>query len=683
MKGSLQETLGRVRPPRVQITYDVELGDAVEMRELPFIVGIIADLSGEPEQPLPPLKERSFVFVDRDNIDTVMGKIRPRLNLKWPEESKAASKPKADAKKDGKDDKAEGDKKDDAAQENATARKPVELFFESMDDFYPTRVIERLPESNLLYQERKNHRDLLAKLDGNDQLNALLNDVFLDGGKQKSMIATFGGKNQEQLESAKADEVTQALLDDGGIIHEPSQEPQAKTLLGSLVNGVIGKGFTVKEEDKEHFDCVATINARVLTIDEQLSDTLNAILHHPKFQELEGSWRGLHYLVMNSETSTHLKLRLLNASKEDLFKDLTKAVEFDQSALFKMVYEKEYGTFGGEPYSVLVGDYQIGRLPNDIKFLELMSQVAAAAHAPFITNAYSKLFDLADFASLHKPRDLSKIFESQELIKWRSFRETEDSRYVTMTLPRVLMRLPYDQEKNSVEGIIFNEQIDGTSASSFLWSGAAFALAQRITNAFALYGWTAAIRGVEGGGLIEGLPTYTFDTAQGDIALTCPTEVAITDRREKELNDLGFMAICHCKGTDKAAFFGGQSTNQPKQYNTDEANANAAISSMLPYILSASRFAHYIKVIMRDKIGSFMTRGNVEDYLNTWVAQYVLLDDSPPQDIKARYPLRQARVAVSDVPGRPGSYRATVFLKPHFQLEELTTSIRLVADLPS
>ncbi|MBX2848321.1 MAG: type VI secretion system contractile sheath large subunit [Acidiferrobacterales bacterium] len=680
MKGSLQETLGRVRPPRVQITYDVELGDAIEMRELPFIVGIMADLSGEPEQALPPLKERSFVMIDRDNIDTVMSKIRPRLNLNWPDQPKppaAKDKAKADDKKAGKADKKTAD------QDAATKRKPVELFFESMDDFYPTRVIERVDDSNVLYQERKNLRDLLAKLDGNDVLNALINDVMLDESKQKTMIATFSGKGEDEFESLKADEATQKLLDEGGMMHEPSQEPQAKKLLGSLVTGVIGKGIKVQEADKDTLDCVAVINTRVLAIDEILSDTLNAILHHPDFQRLEASWRGLHYLVMNTETSMHLKLRLLNASKDDLFKDLTKAVEFDQSALFKMIYEKEYGTFGGEPYSVLVGDYEVGRLPNDIKFLELMSQVAAAAHAPFITNAYSKLFDMADFASLHKPRDLSKIFESQELIKWRSFRETEDSRYVTMTLPRVLTRLPYDQEKNPVEGIIYDEQVDGTDAASFLWSGSAFALVQRITNAFALYGWTAAIRGVEGGGLIEGLPTYTFNTTQGDIALTCPTEVAITDRREKELNDLGFMAICHCKGTDKAAFFGGQSTNQPKKYNTDEANANSAISSMLPYVLSASRFAHYIKVIMRDKIGSFMTRGNVEDYLNTWIAQYVLLDDSPPQDIKARYPLRQARVAVSDVPGKPGSYRATVFLKPHFQLEELTTSIRLVAELPS
>jgi len=663
-------------------------------------------------KPLPSLKERSFVSIDRDNIDTVIQKIQPRLNLKWPEpedslkdKAKDAKKEATDAEKKAKDaeKKAKQSKKRadikaaelaelafieardaaDLATRAATKRDDVELFFGSIEDFNPVRIVERVDVLKLEYEQRRNLRDLIAKLDGNDALNVLLEQVLLDADKQTTLKGTFNGKTNDEIAVAEIDAVSRELMDQGGMVLNKDQEPFAMQLLGAFTNSVIGDGIKIAPEDKDHLDCVGLITTKIDAIDSILSHSLDAILHHQDFQRLEGSWRGLHYLVMNSETSTSLKLRLLNTSKADLLKDLSKAVEFDQSALFKMIYEKEYGTFGGEPFSVLMGDYTIGRLPNDMQFLKLMSQVAAAAHAPFITNAYSNLFDLADFSSLHKPRDLSKIFESQELIKWRSFRETEDSRYVTLTLPRVLTRLPYHPEKNPVEGITYQESVEGTDSNSFLWSGSAFALAQRITNAFALYGWTAAIRGVEGGGLIEGLPAYTFNTAEGDIALTCPTEVAITDRREKELNDLGFMAICHCKGTDKAAFFGGQSANQPRKYNTDEANANAAISSMLPYVLAASRFAHYIKVIMRDKIGSFMTRTNVEDYLNTWISQYVLLDDSPPQEVKARYPLRQARVAVSDVPGRPGSYRATVFLKPHFQLEELTTSIRLVADLPS
>jgi type VI secretion system protein ImpC len=315
--------------------------------------------------------------------------------------------------------------------------------------------------------------------------------------------------------------------------------------------------------------------------------------------------------------------------------------------------------------------------------LEMISGVAAAAHAPFIAAASPRLFDLDSFTDLSVPRDLAKGFETAELIKWRSFRETEDSRYVTLVLPRVLGRLPYGQKTVPVDGIGFEEDTTGKDHRKYLWGNAAYVLGQRITNAFSLYGWTAAIRGVEGGGIVEGLPAHTFKTDEGDIALKCPTELAITDRREKELSDLGFVALCHCKGTDYAAFFGGQTTNKPKQYNTNDANANARISSNLPYILASSRFAHYIKAMMRDKVGSFLSRDNVSTFLNTWIADYVLLDDAAPQVVKARYPLREARVDVLDVPGKPGCYRAVVFLRPHFQLEELTVSIRLVAELPA
>ena len=277
---------------------------------------------------------------------------------------------------------------------------------------------------------------------------------------------------------------------------------------------------------------------------------------------------------------------------------------------------------------------------------------------------------------------MAKGFETAELVKWRSFRESEDSRYVALALPHVLLRLPYGPDTVPVEGFNFVEDVDGKDHAKYLWGNAAYALGQRITNAFALYRWCAAIRGVEGGGLLEGLPAHTFHSDDGDVALKCPTEIAITDRREKELSDLGFIAICHRKGSDQAAFFGGQTTNKPKKYNTPQANANARISAQLPYVLAASRFAHYIKVMMRDKVGSFMARTNVETYLNTWIADYVLLDDNAPQSVKASYPLRQARVDVFEIPGKPGCYKAVVFIRPHFQLDELTTSIRLVAELP-
>ena len=481
-----------------------------------------------------------------------------------------------------------------------------------------------------------------------------------------------------------ADETTPAaqesaldvLMTKGKLARDENQRPFARNLVTEFVNQVLEQGPVVSN------DTVAFINQRILELDDLIANQLNQIMHEPAFQKLEGSWRGLSYLVMNTETAVHLKLRLMNITKKELLDDLEKAVEFDQSQMFKKIYEEEYGTFGGHPYSCLVGDYEFTRHPQDMELLQKMSQVAAAAHAPFLTAADPKLFDLDSFEHLGVPRDLAKIFESLEMIKWNSFRETEDSRYVAMLLPRVLMRLPYGANTLPAEGLNFEEDVSGANTSKFCWTNPAYILGERITNAFSHYKWTAAIRGVEGGGIVEGLPAYTFKTTDGDIALKCPTETAITDRREKELSDLGFISLCHCKGTDYAAFFGGQTTQKPKIYNLDDANANSNLSARLPYILAASRFAHYIKVIMRDKIGSFLTRENVEKYLNTWIASYVVLNDNASQAVKAKFPLREARIDVYEVPGKPGSYRSVVYLRPHFQMEELTASIRMVATLP-
>lgn len=468
------------------------------------------------------------------------------------------------------------------------------------------------------------------------------------------------------------------LLVEGKLVRDDSQVAYAKELIRHYVDGVLASAG----EQSINVDVVALIESKIAQIDALITDQLNDIMHHEQFQALESSWRGLHYLVMNTETSTMLKIRVFNSSKPDLLKDLEKAVEFDQSALFKKVYEEEYGTFGGTPYSVLIGDYYFGRHPQDFTLLEKLANVAAAAHAPFIAAPSPKLFDMGGFTELSQPRDLAKIFESLELVKWRSFRESEDSRYVSLVMPRWLVRLPYGPDTKPVEGFNFVEECDGRDHGKYLWGNPAYVMAQRIGYAFSLYGWTAAIRGVEGGGKVEGLPAHTFRTDEGDIALKCPTEIAITDRREKELSDLGFITLVHCKNTDYAAFFGGQTVNKPKLYNTPQANANSRLSAMLPYMLNVSRFAHYIKVIMRDKIGSFMTKDNVSVYLNTWINDYVLAKDDAGQPLKARYPLREARVDVTDIAGKPGCYNAVVFLRPHFQLEELTASLRLVAELP-
>ncbi len=477
-------------------------------------------------------------------------------------------------------------------------------------------------------------------------------------------------------EAAAPSTLLDQVLTNGKLVRDPDMKAYAVDMVDEFVQQILQAGDTVSK------DTVAFVQTRIEEIDQLISRQLDEIMHHPNFQQLEASWRGLSYLVMNTETSTQLKIRLLNVSKNELRQDLEKATEFDQSTLFKQVYEDEYGTFGGNPYSCLIADYSFDATAPDMSLLSKLSNVAAAAHAPVLTEASPTLFDLDSFVDLGKPRDLAKIFESLDKIKWKSFRESEDSRYVALVLPRVLMRLPYGPTTSPVEGLNYEEVVDGQTLKTFVWGNPAYMLGQRITNAFALYGWTAAIRGVEGGGLVEGLPSYTFKTTDGDLALKCPTQIAITDRREKELSDLGFISLCHCKGTDKAAFFGGQTTQKSMKYNVPQATANATISARLPYILAASRFAHYIKVIMRDKIGSFMGKADVQKYLQTWIANYVLLTDDAPQELKARFPLREARIDVFDVPGEPGKYRATVFLRPHFQLEELTASLRLVAELP-
>jgi type VI secretion system protein ImpC len=430
-------------------------------------------------------------------------------------------------------------------------------------------------------------------------------------------------------------------------------------------------------------DADATINSRVAQIDHLISLQLNEILHHPAFQKLEASWRGIKYMMDQSETSSMLKIRVLNVSKKELLRDLQRAPEFDQSVMFKKVYEDEFGIFGGEPFGALVGDYEFSKHPEDIELLEKVSQVAAGAHAPFLTAAAPELLNLDSFSQLGDPRDIGKIFDSTEFAKWKSFRASEDSRYVGLTMPRVLMRLPYGKDTKPVDDFNYEEGVDGTDHSKYLWGNAAYALGARLTQAFAQYGWCASIRGVEGGGLVEGLPTHTFRTDEGDVALKCPTEVAITDRREKELADQGLIPLVHCKGTDYAAFFSVQSSNKPKKFDKAAANANARLSAQLPYILAVSRFAHYMKSIMRDKIGGFMSRGQCQTFLTQWIMQYVTDDDQASAATKAKFPLREAKIEVSEIPGKPGAYRAIAFLRPHFQLDELTVSLRLVAELPA
>jgi type VI secretion system protein ImpC len=459
-------------------------------------------------------------------------------------------------------------------------------------------------------------------------------------------------------------------------VRRADEQRHARDLIGAFVDQVTAQKGKL---DQRTQSSVKAIELMIQEIDRRLSEQLDTILHHKKFRDLEARWRGLHYLVMNSETGTSLKIRVLNCNKKELAKDLDSAVEFDRSTFFKKVYEEEYGTFGGDPFGLLVGDYDFDGTVPDVAMLNGIAGVAAAAHAPFLAAASPQLFDMDGFTTLDVPGDLAKLFERTTLEPWRQFRKSDDSRYVTLTLPRVLLRTPYGKNTLPVDGFNYEEQV--ASHDDFLWGNSAYALAQRINTAFSLYHWCAAIRGVEGGGLVEGLPFYTFKSAGEDV-IKCPTELAITDRRENELSEQGLLALCYRKNSNQAAFFGSSTTNRPTLYNTASANANARLSAQLPYILATSRFAHYIKVMMRDKIGSFASRDDVSAFLNNWIADYVLLNDSAGQDTKARLPLREARIDVTEVPGKPGAYRAVCFLRPHFQLNELTVSMRLVAELP-
>ena len=474
-----------------------------------------------------------------------------------------------------------------------------------------------------------------------------------------------------------------SLLDKAISVTRQTDRDQVETLLRALTDEATSGTVSYSK------NLTVTMQRAIAALDQRISTQLAAIMHSEKFKALEGSWRGLRYLVMNSNTGRDIKVRVINASKKEMARDLERAIEFDQSTLFKKIYENEFGTPGGEPYSALIGDYYFGAGQEDVQLLRSFSGVAAAAFAPFIAAAGPGMFGFETFEELSKPRDLSDKFQATEYNKWRSYRDTEDSRFVTLTMPRVLARQPYGAETKSVDDFDYEEapySAEGApkpmAHDDYCWMNAAYALGARMTAAFSESGWTTAIRGAEGGGKVADLPTHLFLSDDGDMSEQCPTEIAITSRREKELSDLGFLPLCHYKNTDYAVFFGAQTTQKPKKYDRPAATENAAISARLPYILASSRFAHYLKVMARDKIGSFMEVEDVEAWLNRWILNYVNSAEGGGQEMRAKFPLRDARVEVSEVPGSPGSYNAIAYLRPWLQMEELTASLRLVARIP-
>jgi len=482
---------------------------------------------------------------------------------------------------------------------------------------------------------------------------------------------------QEQKENLSLfDQVIDATKEDA---QQDYTNDLVKTLVENAIEGtVVWDGSLLK-----------TVEKSVAMIDKIISDQVTQILHDSKFQRLEGSWRGLHHLVKNSLCSKMLKIRVFNSDKKTLLQNFNKAAEFDQSELFKKIYEEEYGSAGGEPYGALIGDYEFNNMPEDVDFLRYMSEIAAASFAPFVASSSSSIMGLKSWQNLNVPIDLGRVFDSPVYAKWNNFRKTDESRFVVLTMPRTLARQPYGKLTKSIEEFNYEEfrtneegVIHQVDPASYCWMNTAFVYGAVLTKAFAETGFCTAIRGVENGGKVDNLAAHAFLSDDGELDLACPTEIGITDRREAELSRLGFLPLCHYKGQDYAVFFGGQSANAPVKFDDDDASANSEISARIPYIFATSRIAHYLKVIARDKIGSFMEKSDVETWLNKWITGYVNANPASGQELKSKYPLADAKIIVEEIASKPGSYNAIAYLKPWLQLEELSTSLRLVARIP-
>jgi type VI secretion system protein ImpC len=534
-KESLRNKLDRVRPPRVELTYDVERGDAVEQREVPFVIGVMGNYSGNPERPRP--RELCFRPIDFDNFDSVMAELVPCLRLSIA----------------------------------GLSEQQIKLTFRTLGDFEPEGLIRQVPSLQSLRE---------------------------------------------------------------------STDPEDAMRLSRL---------------------------------------LDRILHETQFQMLESAWRGLWYLLSRTETSSQLIIKLLDVTKRDLLRDLSRAVEFDQSRLFKAVYEVPYGELAPVPFGLLIGNYEFGPYPEDIETLDKVSEIAAACHAPFIAGALPEFFSIPTFRDLSSPRDLHRIFDSTEYARWKSFRGSEDARYVGLTLPRILLRSPHGMRPELPTDFQHTEEILGPQ--SLVWGNAAFAFAVCVATAFARYGWCGAIRGMEAGGMVEGLPTWVYEAEDKEV-IRSGVEVMITDRREKEISDLGFLPLVDQRSTDAAVFFSASSCCMPKLYDSDVANANSRLTTQLQYVLTASRFMHYFKAITRDLNGSYHVRSELENFLNRWVLRYVLSDDQASPAIRSQRPLREARIDLLDDPSKPGAYRVVAFLRPYYQLEELSVSLRIVGRIP-
>mgnify|MGYP001765504539 FL=1 len=454
---------------------------------------------------------------------------------------------------------------------------------------------------------------------------------------------------------------------------------EVENAVSTLVKEALSDTSVIQE------DVLDTIESIIAKLDEKLTAQVNAIIHASEFQQIESAWRGLHYLVNNSETDANLKVRVMNVSKTELYRNLRlyPGAKWDQSPTFKKIYEQEFGQLGGEPYGALVCDYYFSHLPADVQLMRDLSRIASAAHAPLFAAADPTLLGMDSWTELMNPRDLSKVFDTPEYAAWKSLRDSEDSRYLGLCLPRVLSRVPYGAKTEPVEEFAFEEETDGHDGRKYAWMNAAYAMAVNVNRAFKEYGWCTRIRGVESGGEVINLPTHTFPTDDGGVDLKCPTEIAITDRREAELAKSGLIPLIHRKNTDKAAFIGAQSVYRPKKFDKAEATAADNLSSRLPYMFAVSRFAHYLKCMVRDKIGSMKETDQLQRWLSEWIAQYVDPNPATSSEIqKSRQPLAAAEVKVEPNEENPGYYNARFYLRPHFQLEGMDVGMSLVSRLP-
>jgi type VI secretion system protein ImpC len=542
--------LERARRPRVQISYEVNVSGTTERVELPFVIGVLADLSGRPATPLPPFRERRFIEISRDTFDAVFAVYRPGLDLSVPDE--------LTFRRDGLD---------------------VTLHFRSLTDFGPAAVAAQV-------------------------------------------------------------EPLRAMLEARGAAADPT------------------------------------------AIDRRLSAQLRPILHHPDFRRLEAAWRGLHYLVTQTETGPLLRIRVLSCTREELLDDLRRAATFDQSVLFEKLYEEPYRTRCGTPFGLLVGDYEFGHGDEDLALLQHLSRVAAAAHAPFVAAASPRMFGMERFTELANPRDLSRIFEGGEYARWHSFRDSEDSRYVALTVPRVLAWSPYGGAPDRDDAFAFEEDVRGAKPEH-LWMSAAWAYAVRVAIAFARHGWFAATRGVENGGRVEGLPTHAAPTDDGAVALKCPTEIAIGDLHEYDLSNLGFLPLIHVKNTDFAVFMGADSCHRPRVYDTPDETARAELSSKLNLLLCASRFLQYLKILARDQFEVLEGVRDCEASLNRWLSEYVISNPGAAgPEARAKKPWPEARIELREAVGRPGRFEVVAYLRPYLLVECLVPTMRLVAEVP-